>query len=87
MKYDALPASLYIENRKRLVAQLPAKSLAIFNSNDEMPRVGDQTHDYRQNSDLLYLSGIDQEASILVIAPNHPIAAYREILFLKKPVP
>ncbi|MBL7927078.1 MAG: aminopeptidase P family protein [Bacteroidia bacterium] len=84
MKYKALPASLYIENRKRLVAQLPTKSLAIFNSNDEMPRVGDQTHDYRQNSDLLYLSGIDQESSILILAPNHPLVAYREMLFLKK---
>lgn len=84
MKYTPLPQSLYVENRKRFVAQLQPKSIAIFNSNDEMPRIGDQTFSYRQQSDLLYLSGIDQETTILVIAPQHPLEQYREVLFLKK---
>ncbi len=84
MKYKPLPQSFYIENRKRFVKQLKTRSIAFFNSNDEMPRVGDQTFQFRQQSDLLYLSGIDQEQTILVIAPEHPLEQYREILFLRK---
>lgn len=84
MKYTPLPQSLYIDNRKRFVALLKPKAIAIFNSNDEMPRIGDMTYSYRQNSDILSLSGIDQESTILVIAPDHPLEQYREILFLKK---
>jgi Xaa-Pro aminopeptidase len=84
MKYTPLPSSFYTENRKRFVAQLKPKSIAFFNSNDEMPRLGDQTFPFRQQSDLLYLSGIDQEQTILVIAPEHPLEQYREILFLRK---
>lgn len=84
MKYTPLPQAFYIENRKRFVAQLKPKAIAIFNSNDEMPRVGDQTFSYRQQSDMLYLSGIDQEQSMLIIAPQHPLPQYREILILRK---
>ena len=84
MKYKPLPQSFYIDNRKRFVKQLKPRSIAFFNSNDEMPRVGDQTFQFRQQRDLLYLSGIDQEQTILVIAPEHPLEQYREILFLRK---
>lgn len=84
MKYTALPKELYIENRKKFTANLKPHSLAIFNSNDEMPFSGDQTFRFRQNSDLLWLSGIDQELSTLVIFPDAPLPQYREILFLRK---
>ncbi len=84
MKYDLIDKNLFIENRKRFVKNLLPESVAIFNSNDEMPRNGDGNFPFRQNSDLFYLSGIDQEQSILVIAPDCPVPEYREVLFLRK---
>lgn len=87
MRYKALPADFYIQNRKNLVNELPMHSMAVVVSNDEYPRCGDTTHPFRQNSDLLYLCGIDQEETILTIAPWHPVQAYREILFIKNPSP
>lgn len=84
MKYDLIDKNLFIENRKRFVKNLLPESVAIFNSNDEMPRNGDGTFPFRQNSDLFYLSGIDQEQTVLVIAPDCPVAEYREVLFLRK---
>lgn len=59
-------------------------SIAVFQSNDEMPFNADQFHPFKQNSDLFYLSGIDQEETILLIYPDSPIPKYREVLFLKK---
>lgn len=84
MKYESIDKNLFIENRKRYVKNLLPESVAIFNSNDEMPRSADGNFPFRQNSDLLYLSGIDQEQSILVIAPDCPVPEYREVLFLRK---
>jgi len=84
MKYTPIDQKLYIENRKRFAASLKPGAIAFFNSNDEMPRNGDQNHPFRQNSDLLWMSGIDQEQTILVICPQHPLAEYREVLFLRK---
>jgi Xaa-Pro aminopeptidase len=84
MKYHPLPKELYIENRKKFIAALKPQSLAIFNSNDEMPYSGDQTFRFRQNSDLLWLTGIDQELTTLVLFPDSPLPQYREILFLRK---
>jgi Xaa-Pro aminopeptidase len=84
MKYSAIKSDLFIENRKRFIEKLKPKSLAIIHSNDEFPRSGDQNFTFRQNADLLWLSGIDQEESILLIFPDSPIPAYREVLFLKK---
>ena len=84
MKYKLIDKKLFIENRKKFTSQLQANSIALFNSNDEMPRNGDGNFPYRQNSDLFWLTGIDQEQTILVIAPNHPLPEYREALFLRK---
>ena len=84
MKYTPIDQKLYIENRKRFAAALKPGAIAFFNSNDEMPRNGDQNHPFRQNSDLLWMTGIDQEQSLLVICPQHPLAEYREVLFLRK---
>lgn len=58
--------------------------MAFFNANDEMPRNGDANYLFRQNSDLFYLSGIDQEQTILVLFPDAPLPKYREILFVRK---
>jgi Xaa-Pro aminopeptidase len=84
MKYPAIPSSLFIENRRRLKEKLAPNSMAIFFANDEMPRSGDQAFPFRQNPDLLYLSGLDQEKIILVIYPDCPNPAYREALFIRK---
>jgi len=59
-------------------------SMAIVNSNDEMPRSGDQTFPFRQNSDMFYLTGLDQEKCILTLCPGHPVENMREILFTIK---
>jgi Xaa-Pro aminopeptidase len=84
MKYQPLDKSLFVDNRARFKEQLPAGSMAVFFSNDEMPRSGDQAFLFRQNPDLYYLSGLDQEKIILVIYPDCPNPAYREALFIRR---
>jgi len=84
MKYSKIDNILYVENRKKLINQLEKNSVAIVNSNDQMPTNADGLMPFRQNNDLLYLSGIDQEESILVISPNASNEKHREILFVKE---
>ncbi len=84
MRYLPISNKLYIQNRKNFTKLLKANSLAIFNSNDIMPSNGDGTMPFRQNNDLLYMSGIDQEESILLLFPDAPDKRQREILFLKE---
>jgi Xaa-Pro aminopeptidase len=84
VRYDAINPELFIKNRSNLSNQLKKNSLAIFHSNDEMLRNGDCFFPFRQNSDLFYLSGIDQEQSILLLFPDCPNPSYREILFVLK---
>lgn len=84
MRYTPLNTSLYIENRRRFSEKLKPKSIAVFHSNDIMPTNADGTMGFRQNNDLLYLSGIDQEESILVLFPDFHHKKHREILFLKE---
>ena len=84
MRYAPLAPELFVENRRRFREQLPPASLAIFQSNDVMPANADGTMAFRQNNDLFYLSGVDQEESILVIFPDARLAHHREILFLKE---
>ncbi len=82
MRYSPLSADTYRLHRQQLSKTLRPMSLAIFNSNDIMPTNGDGTMPFRQNSDLLYLSGVDQEESILVLFPDNHRKEHREILFL-----
>ena len=84
MKYLPIDKKLFIQNRKRFAKQLENKSIAVFNSNDIMPTSADGTHGFIQQTDLLYLSGIDQEQSTLVICPDAREEKYREILFVKE---
>lgn len=84
MKYHPIAKELFIENRKRFAAKMEPGATAVFNSNDEMPRCGDGNFLFRQQSDIYYLSGIDQEQTILIISPDCPLPQYREILFLRK---
>lgn len=84
MKYLPIDPNLFRKNRKKLADKMAPKSLAIFNSNDIMPTNADGTMDFRQNNDIFYLSGVDQEESILVLFPDAPNPKFREVLFLKE---
>ncbi|PCI94035.1 MAG: X-Pro aminopeptidase [Flavobacteriales bacterium] len=84
MRYNAIDNSLYINNRSNFVSHLKPKSVAVFNSNDMMPTNADGLMPFRQNNDLLYLSGVDQEESILVLFPEASNPKHREILFVKE---
>ncbi|MFO0911967.1 MAG: Xaa-Pro aminopeptidase [Pirellulales bacterium] len=80
-----IPAELFVENRRRLVERLGERALAIVHSNDIMPTNADGTLGHHQNADLFYLSGIGQEESILLLAPNAFDEKLREVLFLREP--
>jgi len=84
MKYLPVNQLLFSNNRKNFVSRLKSSSLAIFNANDEFPRSGDQTFVFKQNADFFYLTGIDQEQSILILFPDCPNTLYREVLFLRQ---
>ena len=84
MKYHPIDANLYIKNRAKFVSQMKPNSLAVFNSNDNYPVSADTTLPFAQHRDILYLSGVDQEESILVLFPDAPYPELREILFLKE---
>ncbi len=85
MKYLPLNANLFIQNRKRFIEKMDKQSIAIFNSNDELPTNADQLHRFKQNSDLIWLTGIEQEDSMLVLCPDNPDPKYREVLVLVRP--
>lgn len=84
MKYTPIKNELYKSNRTNFIKFLKPKSLAVFNSNDIMPTNADGSMPFRQNNDLLYLSGIDQEESVLLIFPDAKNPKHREILFVKE---
>jgi Xaa-Pro aminopeptidase len=84
MRYQPLPADFFIRTRAKLLKKLKPASLAIVNSNDEMPRTADQTFPFRQNSDLFYLTGLDQDKCILTLCPDHPVESLREVIFIVK---
>ena len=84
MKYSPIDKTLFINNRARLAEKLKPGSVAVFNSNDIMPTSADGAHLFVQNTDLFYLTGIDQEESILLICPDAAEKKHREILFVKE---
>lgn len=84
MKYAPISRELFIKNRNNFSAQMKSSSLAVFNSNDIYPVSADSTLPFAQHRDIFYLSGVDQEESVLVLFPDCPNPAHREILFLKE---
>jgi len=84
MKYLPINNEVFTVNRKNFVSRLKPCSLVIFNSNDEFPRSGDQAFLFKQNPDFFYLTGIDQEQSILLLFPDCPNPQYKEVLFLRQ---
>jgi Xaa-Pro aminopeptidase len=84
VRYQPAPAELFIENRRRLAAALLPGALVILHANDLMPTNADGTLGFAQNSDLYYLSGIDQEETVLLLFPDAPDPKQREILCVRE---
>jgi Xaa-Pro aminopeptidase len=84
MKYHPIGSQLFTYNRERLCKQLPPNSVAVIHSNDILPTNADGVMPFRQNNNLYYLTGADQEESILLLAPDFPDERFREVLFLKE---
>ena len=85
MRHETIPSTLFIENRARLKSRLPAGSLAVVNANDIPPTNADGSRIPIPNSDLFYLTGIEQEETILVLAPDALDPKLREVLFVREP--
>ena len=84
MKYLPIDSNLFIQNRQRFAAELKSNAIAVLNANDVMPTSADGVRSFIQNTDFFYLSGIDEEESILVIFPDAREEKHREILFIKE---
>ena len=84
MKYHQIDRNLYIKNRAKFTSQMKPNSVAVFNSNDIYPVSADSTLPFAQHRDILYLSGVDQEESILLLFPDAPYENLKEIVFLKE---
>lgn len=82
MKYDRISSELFIKNRAKFTAQMKPNSVAVFNSNDIYPISADSTMPFQQHRDIFYLSGLDQEESIILLCPDAPYAHLREIAFV-----
>lgn len=84
MRYLPIDNQLFVQNRQRLAQHLKPKSMVVLNANDILPTNADGTMGFRQNNDLFYLSGIDQEETILLLFPDHPDEKFREVLFVRE---
>ncbi|WP_233898876.1 aminopeptidase P family protein [Tenacibaculum piscium] len=84
MKYDQINSNLFIKNRKNFMAQMKPNSVAVFNSNDVYPVSADSMLPFEQHRDIFFLSGVDQEESILLLFPNCPKEHLREVLFVRE---
>lgn len=84
MKYDPINPDFFVNNRKRFMRKMQPESLAIFYSNDLMPRSGDTFFPFRQNSGLFYLSGLDQEETVVVLFPDCIKEGFQEVAFVKR---
>jgi Xaa-Pro aminopeptidase len=84
MKYHKIDAQLFIKNRKNFASQMKPNGLAVFNSNDIYPISSDSTMPFEQHRDIFYLSGVDQEESVLMLFPDCPNEDFREVLFVKE---
>ena len=85
MKNLPLDSQIFIKNRQRFIAAMQPNSIAIINSNDELPTNGDALHKFQQNADLYWLTGIEQEDTMVILYPDNPDPKYREVLVLVRP--
>lgn len=84
MKYEQISNQLFIKNRRKFMAQMQPKSLAVFNSNDIYPVSADSTMPFEQHRDIFYLSGADQEETILLLFPDSDDPKHKEVLFVRE---
>ncbi len=84
MKYEQISNQLFIKNRKKFMVKMKPSSIAVFNSNDIYPISADATLNFEQHRDIFYLSGADQEESILLLFPDAMDEKHREILFVRE---
>lgn len=84
MKYQRIKSELYTKNREKFTSNMESNTLAVFNSNDIFPISADSTMPFEQHRDILHLSGVDQEESILVLFPDSSNPKHKEVLFLKE---
>jgi Xaa-Pro aminopeptidase len=84
MRYQRIDAGLFIRNRKEFSKQMKPGSIAVFVSNDLVPRSADATYKWRQDPDLYYLCGVDQEETFLILFPDAPVESWREMLFVRE---
>ncbi len=84
MRYEPIPSRLFVENRKKFATRMKEGSLAVFNSNDIYPISADSTMPFQQHRDIFYLSGVDQEESILLLFPSSIREKHREVLFVRE---
>ena len=84
MKYNRLPHHVFAQHRQRFMVHLKSNSIAVFNSNDIYPISADSTLPFEQHRDLFYLTGIDQEETIVVLCPDAKDPALREVVFVKE---
>ena len=84
MKYHSIDSQLFVKNRKKFMSHMRPKSLAVFNSNDIYPISADSTMPFEQHRDIFYLSGADQEETILVLFPEASEKKHREVLFVRE---
>ncbi|OQD44530.1 X-Pro aminopeptidase [Croceivirga radicis] len=84
MKYHPIDSKLFVKNRKKFMAQMKPKSIAVFNANDIYPIGADSTLPFEQDRDLFYLSGADQEETILVLFPDALDPKHKEVLFVRE---
>lgn len=84
MRYTPLSKELYIHNRSRFMQAMEPGGLAVFFSNDILPTSADGTLPFKQSSDLFYLSGVDQEETVLLLFPDSHLEKHREVLFVRE---
>jgi Xaa-Pro aminopeptidase len=85
MKYQHIPAELYKKNRARFIAGMKPNSIAIFQANPQLTENGDAIYNYKPNSDIIWLSGIPQEKTMVILYPDNPDTNAREILVILRP--
>jgi Xaa-Pro aminopeptidase len=85
MKYLPIPSKLYTQNRQRFIKKMKPNSIAIFHSSPVLPENGDATYSYKANSDVVWLSGITQEKTMVILYPDNADTAAREVLVVQRP--
>lgn len=85
MKYHVLPSSLFAKNRERFSKKMSANSIAIIHAHPSLPENGDAQYAYKPNTDVIWLSGVVQEKTMVILYPNHPDKQYREVLVILRP--